>query len=80
MYFLPHLYGTIDHMISINIAEIDEFIDFTGAVPSDFTDEFGEFAKTLMNENNMEIPDDDQILSICTYIFWAKLRNAVRLP
>ena len=58
MYFLPHLYGTTDHMISIDTAETDEFIDITSAVPSDFSDEFGEFAGTLMNENNMEIPHD----------------------
>ena len=69
MYFLTHLYGTIDHMISINIAEIDEFTDIIGAVPSGFTDEFGEFLETLMNENNMEIPDDDQVFLTCTYIF-----------
>ena len=58
MYFLPHLYGTTDHMISIDTAETDEFIDITSAVPSDFSDEFGEFAGTLMNENNMEMPHD----------------------
>ena len=45
-------------MISIDTAETDEFIDITSAVPSDFSDEFGEFAGTLMNENNMEIPHD----------------------
>ena len=58
IYFLPHLYGTIDHMISIDTAETDEFIDITSAVPSDFSDELGEFAGTLMNENNMEMPHD----------------------
>ena len=56
IYFLPHLYGTTDHMISIDTAEVDEFIDITTAVPSDFSDEFVEFAGTLMNENNMELP------------------------
>ena len=56
MYFLPHLYGTTDHMISIDTAEVDEFIDITSAVPSDFSDEFVEFVGTLMNENNMELP------------------------
>ena len=58
MYFLHHLYGTTDHMISINTAETDEFIDITSAVTSDFSDESREFAETLMNENNMEMPHD----------------------
>ena len=58
MYFLHHVYGTTDHMISIDTAETDEFIDITSAVPSDFSDELGEFAGTLMNENNMEMPHD----------------------
>ena len=58
MYFLPHIYGTADHMISIDNAATDEFINITSAVPSDFSDEFGEFAGTLTNENNMEMPHD----------------------
>ena len=58
MFFLTHIYGTTDHMISIGTAETDEFIDITGAVPSDFSDGFGEFVETLMNENNMEMPHD----------------------
>ena len=41
-------------MVSIDTAENDEFIDFTSAVPSNFSDEFDGFAETLMNENNME--------------------------
>ena len=45
-------------MISINTAETDKFIDITSAVTSDFSDESREFAETLMNENNMEMPHD----------------------
>ena len=45
-------------MISIDNAATDEFINITSAVPSDFSDEFGEFAGTLTNENNMEMPHD----------------------
>ena len=43
-------------MISIDIADTDEFIDITSAVPSDFFDEFGEFTETLMNKNNIKTP------------------------
>ena len=50
MYLLPHFYGTANHMISMATAGTDEFIDITSAVPSDFSDEFGEFAGTLMNQ------------------------------
>ena len=32
MYLLPHLYGTADHMISINTAEINKFSDVTSAI------------------------------------------------
>ena len=77
MYFLHHLFGTTDHMISIDTAETDEFIDITSAVPSDFSDESREFAGTLMNENNMEMSHD---ASSAFYIFWAKSRNIVWLP
>ena len=49
MYFLPHLCGTTDRMISINTRKTDKFI-VASAVPSDFSDEFGEYAETLMNE------------------------------
>ena len=38
-------------MISINTFKTDKFIIITtSAVPSDLSDEFGEFAETLMNE------------------------------
>ena len=49
MYFLPHLYGTADHMISFDTAETDGFMDINSAVPSDFSYESGEFAGTLIN-------------------------------
>ena len=32
MYFLPHLYGTTDHMISNDTAGTDKFIGITSAV------------------------------------------------
>ena len=51
----PHLYATTNHKIIIDTAETDKFIDITSAVPSDFSDEFGEFAETLTNKNNMEM-------------------------
>ena len=43
-------------MISIDTPETDEFVDITSTVPSDFSDEYGEFEETLMNKNNMEMP------------------------
>ena len=65
---LCYLYGTKDHMISIDTAETDKFIDITSAVPTDFCDKFGEFAETLMNENNMEMPHD--VSSACHLYFY----------
>ena len=58
MYFLLHHYGTTYHIISNETAETHEFIIIVSAVSSDFSDEFGEFAEILINENNMEIPQD----------------------
>ena len=70
MYFLPHLYGTTGHMISIDAAETDEFIDIFSAVPFDFSDEFGEFAGTLMNEIIIwKCHMIHQVLLTCTYDF-----------
>ena len=45
-------------MISIDTPETDKFIDIAMAVLSDCSDEYDEFAETLMNENNMEMPHD----------------------
>ena len=50
MYFLLYLYGTTNHMISINTAETSEFIDISSSVPAEFSHEF---AETLINEDNM---------------------------
>ena len=55
-YFLPNLYGTTDHMISIETAETDEFIHITNVL--DHSDGFNEFADTLMNESNAKMPHD----------------------
>ena len=49
MYFLSRLYGATDHVINIDTAETNEFVDITNAVLADFSDQLGEFAKTLMN-------------------------------
>lgn len=47
-------------MISIDIAETDEFIDITMAVPSALFNEFGEFTdtETLIKENKMKMLND----------------------
>ena len=42
------------HHVNIGIAETNEFLDITSAVPSDFSDQFNGFAETLIKENNME--------------------------
>ena len=40
-------------MTSIDAAEIDKFVFNTSVVPSHIFHEFGGFAETLMNENNV---------------------------
>ena len=47
-------------MISIDIAETDEFIDITMAVSSALFHEFGEFTdtETLIKENKMKMLND----------------------
>ena len=69
IYFLLYLYGATDHMISIDTAETDKFIDITSAVPSDFSEDFGEFAQTLMIENDIEIPHDASRSAFDLYLY-----------
>ena len=45
-----HLVGLTLRTFYLISIEIDEFINITSAVPSDFSDELGEFVETLMNE------------------------------
>ena len=57
------------HMISIATAETDEFFDITKLAPSDFSDEFGEFAEALINENILEMPrDSSSVFNVFLYL------------
>ena len=58
MYFLPHLYNTEDYKVNVDRHELQEFIDNSTMCPADFSEEFEEFATTVMNELGLHSPQD----------------------
>ncbi|CAH3181910.1 unnamed protein product, partial [Porites lobata] len=58
MYFLPHLYNTEDYKVNVDRHEVEEFIDNSTMCPADFSEEFEEFAITIMNELGLHSPQD----------------------
>ena len=58
MYFLPHLYDTEDFKVNVDRHEVEEFIDNSTMCPADFSEEFEEFAITIMNELGLHSPQD----------------------
>ncbi|KAL9959657.1 hypothetical protein ACROYT_G032997 [Oculina patagonica] len=58
MFFLPHLYGTDDFKVTFDEDEVEEFIDHSTMSPPDYSEDFKEFAQTIMNELNLQEPHD----------------------
>ena len=58
MYFLPHLYSTEDYTVNIDRHEVGDFIDNSTMCPADCSEEFKEFAVTVMNELGLRSPQD----------------------
>ena len=44
MFFLPHIFDTIDHLIYVSDEDIDEFQGVIGQLPDNFSDDFKEFS------------------------------------
>lgn len=58
MFFLPHLYNSEDYKVPVNPQELVEFIDESTMCPADCTEEFKEFASTVMNALGLNLPND----------------------
>lgn len=58
MYFLPHLYNTEDYKVNIDPYEVEEFIDNSTMSSADYSEEFEEFALTVMNLLGLSLPQD----------------------
>ena len=58
MFFLPHLYSTEDFKVSVDEDDVQEFIDHSTMCPPDYSEDFKEFALTVMNELDLQEPQD----------------------
>ena len=56
MYYLPHLCDKQDCVQKINKEEIEEFDSVIAELPSNFTPEFSDFARTVIPNNEMKRP------------------------
>ena len=56
MYHLPHLDDKYDCAQRINKEQIEEFDSVIGELPSDFTSEFSDFARTFIPNNGIKTP------------------------
>ena len=56
MYHLPHLYHKQDCVQRVHKEEIEEFHSVVGELPSDFTPDFSDFAKTVIPNNGIKTP------------------------
>ncbi|PFX16238.1 hypothetical protein AWC38_SpisGene19504 [Stylophora pistillata] len=58
MFFLPHLYSTDDYKTDVDEDDVQEFYDHSTLCPPDYSDDFKEFALTVMNEHHLPEPHD----------------------
>ncbi|PFX11893.1 hypothetical protein AWC38_SpisGene24237 [Stylophora pistillata] len=58
MFFLPHLYSTDDYKTDVDEDDVQEFYDHSTMCPPDYSDDFKEFALTVMNEYHLPEPHD----------------------
>ena len=58
MFFLPHLYNTDNFKVSVDEDDVEEFIIHATKCRPDYSEEFKEFALTIMNELNLQEPQD----------------------
>ena len=58
MYFLPHLYEAEDCKEDVDCNEVNEFYDNSAMSVNDFSDEFEEFASSVMRELGLSQPNN----------------------
>ena len=57
MYFLPHLYNTVDYSVHVDSTDIDEFINDSMSV-EDVSNKFLEFATIITNHLSLQKPSN----------------------
>ena len=55
MFFLPHIYDTIDHLQYVSDEDIDELQGVIGQLPDNFSDVFREFAFNFIDQEGFEM-------------------------
>ena len=58
MFFLPHLYNSQSFLQEVETENLSEFDEIVTNLPKDVSDEFNEFALTVMEEDGKELPND----------------------
>ena len=58
MYYLPHLFDAEDYLVKVENDEIEEFIPCVTTEIEDCSAKFKEFSRTIMLNDNIEMPDD----------------------
>jgi len=58
MFFLPHLYNTDDSRTDVDEDDLQEFYDHSTMCPPEYSEDFKEFALTIMNEHHFPEPHD----------------------
>ena len=56
--FLPHLYNSENYKVPVEPQELEEFIDESTICPADCSQEFEEFAETIINALGLQPPQD----------------------
>ena len=56
MSFLPHLYNTDGYRTDVDEDDLQEFYDHSTMCPPDYSEDFKEFALTIMNEHHFPEP------------------------
>ena len=57
MFFLPHLYNSEYYKVPVKPQEVEEFIDESTMCPTHCSEEFNEFALTVMNALELHLPN-----------------------
>ena len=58
MFFLPHLFDAEDHLQDVDLDEVEEFYQSVTDMPRDFSEEFQEFAETVMSTHSISMSTD----------------------
>jgi len=56
MFFLPHLYNTDDYTTDVDEDDLQEFCDHSTMCLPDYSEDFKEFALTIMKEHDLPEP------------------------